>query len=164
MGWLTTEARGKQLLWVMLAGVFVNIFVQFFIGVIFVSTNVDFPPVGNQTLEILTLSFPLIITATVVIEEGVFRLPLSLLVNFGLSIRWVLFAALVLSTTFGLIHGSVSHIAAQGVGGFAWCLVYLKCGGCQGKWLKPFGVTATCHLLYDAVLFLVLILLGVRYF
>lgn len=70
----------------------------------------------------------------VFIEELIFRFPLAIVVIFLGQSAWVILAAAIISAVFGWLHGRrVVNLLAQGIPGFWWCLLFLKCSGfCQG--------------------------------
>ena len=89
---------------------------------------------------------------TIVLEEVVFRLPLLWAVR-----RWdtsrPLFVTLVLiSASFGFIHGGFFHILIQGVLGLFLGVLFLKAGGINRNRRKAFGASLAAHLCYDFLL------------
>lgn len=66
---------------------------------------------------------------------------------------WVIAIAIISSIDFGIRHGGPGHIFFQGVLGFMWCILFLKCGGNQKRFTKALGVTTTNHFLYNWTLF-----------
>ena len=78
-------------------------------------------------------------------EELLFRaLPLWLVVRFAPS--WALIPTVLLtSIVFGIAHGDLTAILFQGVGGITFSLMYLKCGGMRGAFIKPLLAAAALH-------------------
>lgn len=110
-------------------------------------------------LPILVWDFPLVLLYLAAIEEFLFRVILLYLVmlvsrmvlgkrDFG----YVLFAIVWSSIYFGYIHGGIIHIFIQGVAGVLFCLVFLKCGGYQGKIAKAFYCSTLCHALVNLLI------------
>ncbi|MEK9155610.1 MAG: CPBP family intramembrane glutamic endopeptidase [Patescibacteria group bacterium] len=87
-----------------------------------------------------------------VIEELIFRAPLSVVGKIWPGHRVGIWVALVSSIIFGYIHGGLATIPAQGVLGMILCFSYMKCGGMEGKFWRPIGVTIAVHTLYNFVL------------
>jgi len=108
---------------------------------------------GAEILGTIAIFFAYFIGVAIQ-EELLFRvLPLG----FGRFITKdprVLLWMIVIPTSilFGFVHGSVWNILIQGVGGMILCIVYLMCGGYQGKILKPFFMTSAIHCVYDTII------------
>jgi membrane protease YdiL (CAAX protease family) len=150
-----------------LAYSFIASFVMNFLGII------PDRPVGNLGIEILNWYFLPTILFRATIEELIFRFPLSCaVITWGVS-KKVLGAALVSSLIFGFLHGGctnfgfiyegVHHIFLQGVGGLFYCLLYLKCGGLNKRFLKPIVVTTIAHATYNSAVALIVLCFGSRY-
>jgi len=110
------------------------------------------------TLELFPVLFVIFLLAAL-LEEVVFRLPLVIFVKLGWSVTKVLGVALLLSIIFGFLHGGVSHIYLQGVGGLLYSVIFLKCGGFQGNFSKAVGVSTAVHFLYNMTLILLIFIL-----
>ena len=161
--WIAREARGAEVLLLML---------------IFLMLNIIYVGCMSALLEILirgfsgyrdrmpidkVLPFSLILLAFR--EELLFRAPLALLFLFrGVTMGKVLMAAMALSILFGFFHGGFIYILFQGVIGFSWCVLFLKCGGAHGRPLKAVFVTTLTHAGYNGALALITYMAGGRYF
>jgi membrane protease YdiL (CAAX protease family) len=96
--------------------------------------------------------FITVVIPVVIIEEGAFRAPLTISAIYGWH-RTTLVILVSSSIIFGLIHGNVLNLLFQGVGGIILGLVYLKCGGMQGKYLKPMFVSTVTHICINGFIF-----------
>lgn len=103
-------------------------------------------------IPIFTPSFPFVLYTAAFLEEFLFRLPLTFLMEMKLSLDKVIGAAIVSSIVFGLCHGGFGNIFIQGVCGFLYSILFLKCGGYNGKYLKALVVTSSTHFLYNGIL------------
>lgn len=110
------------------------------------------------------LKFIIIVVASCIGEELIFRVaPLVV----GLKIvrkrqRYGILVALCIFFTlfFGVLHAHHSYIniIIQGFTGLTLCILFLKAGGCQGKYARAFLAIVVCHLLGN------LFILGDGYF
>jgi membrane protease YdiL (CAAX protease family) len=102
---------------------------------------------GLEALEQAPLMLVLVILPIAALgEELVFRLPLALFIHHDARPVTILIAALVLSVLFGGAHGGWWQIPVQGVGGFIFCLAFLKCGGLKKKYGKALFSGTAIHL------------------
>ena len=79
----------------------------------------------------------------ILFEEATFRfLPLVLsriiAIKIGNNILLLLCTAVISSVIFGYLHGHWKYVFNQGVGGFLYCLLFLKTGGLDFPSLKTF--------------------------
>ena len=151
MRWLEKEALGREI-GLCVVGCLVLMFAYAFsvLGAAHL-LKIDIPPVSGENIPIFVFSFPIKLIVVVFIEELIFRLPLAIVVEKKWSIAKVLASALVLSAIFGVLHGSIHHIFIQGAEGFICSVLFLKCGGLQGNYLKAVAVTTTTHFLFNAM-------------
>jgi membrane protease YdiL (CAAX protease family) len=152
--WIRTEAKGAQAI-IFVIGLCMAFKIAYAIVVILVFALMGGPPVAARVpLNIPIISWDLIlaIVPTVLLEEVFFRLPLVPIVWLTRSVKNTLVCAVLLSGGFGYLHGSVPNIFTQGVGGFVYCVLFLKCGGMDMRILKPLTITFVTHLGYDAML------------
>lgn len=87
-----------------------------------------------------------------VVEELIFRAPLTIAGKFFPRGGTTVAIAIGSSVIFGWIHGGIVTIPMQGVMGLVLSACYLKCGGQDGKFWKPFLVTVTIHTLANWIL------------
>ena len=120
--------------------------------------------INDPPIEILTVAFPFIMFLAALTEEIFFRLPLALLAKIKVPKRGILTCALVLSIIFGYCHGGSYYIFVQGVSGVILSMLFLECGGYQGKIIKPIMVSATAHFLFNGVIAISLLIRGVAHF
>lgn len=117
----------------------------------------DKPPL-LQLLFMLVLFIGAIPNA--IAEELIFRAPISAIVR-----KWpkngkaTIVGIAILSAIFGFIHGGqhsliggLVTVLSHGPMGILLSLSYLKCGGREGKFWKPIGVTIAIHTLINMIL------------
>lgn len=164
MSWLQQEASGVKLRAISVTFLVFK-FVYAITAVLIVkSIYPDFPGEAENRIPILAAWFPFYLLLAAYSEEFVFRLPLALLVKWEWSVKGILIAASVLSVLFGLVHGGIVNIFIQGVAGFAYCLLFLKAGGMQGKVVKPLVVTTLVHFSFNGILALLVVAGGGTHF
>ena len=150
---LNREAKGFSVLgWAVLCLVLQKIYVPLFTYLI--SFFVEISSHNNETFrKIFELPLPLLFCTLVPMaffEEIIYRFPISWIVKTSdKRLSSVIFASVILSLVFGLAHGHFLNILIQGVCGFMWSILYLKCGGFEGKILKPLIVTTLVHATYN---------------
>ncbi len=92
-------------------------------------------------------------------EEVFFRLmPIAIIVTLCKNrmlpeafMKLLLLVTIYSSVAFGLAHGHVYNILIQGVCGFTWCVIFLKCGGMNGKYYTALLCSALAHTMYNIV-------------
>lgn len=90
------------------------------------------------------------------IEELLFRTPLTFIVRILKHPLLVMLAVFGLSGVFGYIHQmSWWSVPIQGFFGVMISVMYLKFGGARGKFIKPLLCTSMAHFSANALLFLV---------
>lgn len=87
-------------------------------------------------------------------EELLFRLPLAFFAWLRLPLELVLCLAVLMSIWFGLLHGLAFNILFQGFAGLLYSILFLKCGGLQGKPSKALFVTFIAHAINNSVVLL----------
>ncbi|MDB5194001.1 MAG: phosphatase family protein [Parcubacteria group bacterium] len=88
------------------------------------------------------------------LEEFKYRLlPIGILVGFHASPRVLMTGIIVSSMWFGLIHGKPSHLLIQGIGGLLYSIVFLKCGGVEGRIFFPFACVCALHYAWNGLVF-----------
>ena len=87
-------------------------------------------------------------------EEMVFRAPLTIpLLLFRRAKVPLLLTAAVSSGAFAMYHeGNLFSFATHGIIGLALCVIFMKCGGMNGKLFKALWVTTAIHFLHNMVL------------
>lgn len=155
--WLKKEAQGKAALFWIFAVVKINLVYSFTALWVLSHMGVVVPNIpGIEQIFTGGIIAILIVSAKyVLLEELTFRFPLAILAWLQYSLGSVLVFALVLSIFFGLAHGSPEHILLQGVSGFFLSLLFLKCGGLQGRPFKALACAFSAHWLYNASLFFI---------
>ncbi len=161
MNWLTREARGRQIVKLIFICLVVNFVLNFISLGIFAAAHISVP--SRTNLDFRSLPVLYIQRAINAFSEEIkFRLfPLAIVVEIGWSIKRILIVAAASSLIFGYIHGGWPCIFLQGIGGFLYCLLFLKCGGYQKKFGQALAVTIMTHFLFNAILITAALLLGV---
>ena len=120
----------------------------------------DAAPEHNSIFKLLKNdSTPLLsIVLLALIEEVKYRLPLSIFVKLKFPIWAIIIVAIILSVIFGLGHGNALNILTHGWAGLLYCVLYLKCGGMQGKPGKAIFVTTLAHSLNNILAYYIQIL------
>lgn len=153
--WLRREASVfSSIVWAILCLVLQKIYVFIFFYLI---SFAEIPVGENEVIRgIFELPLPSLFFMLVqfaFFEEVIFRLPISWIVKTSdKKLSGVIFASAVFSLLFGLAHSYVFSVFLQGVLGFLFCILYLKCGGFEGKILKPLIVTTLTHATYNFLL------------
>ena len=146
--WLEKEAEGKSVLWYSLdCFVLIFLFVNLSIVILYLF-NIHIPPVpAAKTLFAQPVNLVLVLAILIgaLVEEILFRFPLSILGLIGAGPQLTLLGACILSGIFGWCHGGVSHVLIQGPFGFLLSMLYLKCGGYQGNVVKALFTTTLVH-------------------
>ena len=79
-------------------------------------------------------------------EDVLFRLlPIALIRKRTDSRLWLILTIVASSLVFGYLHDSFFNIAVQGGAGLLFSLLFLKCGGMQGRYLKALAYTSIVH-------------------
>jgi len=99
-----------------------------------------------------------------IFEEFLFRFfPLAAANEiFRRNIYAVSIVAIVASARFGYLHGGWICVPIQGVGGLIFCLIFLKCGGYNRRYLKGLVSSSTAHILYNYSVVLISLFLGIK--
>jgi membrane protease YdiL (CAAX protease family) len=153
ISWLEREPRGWQTVgWVLLT-LLAHVILTFLGLVVVVTTGTELPRQQSSfSDEQWTLAVAVFLFAAAFGEEVLFRLPLALFAR-QRPARDVMIGALLLPAVFGRLHGSAANVLLQGAGGLAYSVLFLKCGGCQGRPLKGLLASTTAHWGFNALLF-----------
>jgi len=158
--WLKREARGRNFWCYTILFALANFIYVLLFFLVLVLIGIDVMPREYSPIFLLRIirywyKFLPWMFYAIIREEFIFRLlPLGL----GLRLARVLkkdplflliFLSISFSAVFGLGHGRYTNILIQGMVGLSWCVLFLKCGGFQGKYLKAFSATLLSHLLYN---------------
>jgi membrane protease YdiL (CAAX protease family) len=152
--WLHHEAIGWSVLKVVAGATAVKFFLVifgFFLLLLF-KIELSSANVNVGWIDRLPLPYSLTLLAGVAfLEEGIFRFPLAFVAI--LAERLVIPVAIASSFIFGCVHGDITNVAVQGLGGFVLCLVFLKCGGYRDGF-KGLAASSAVHILYNSILVL----------
>jgi membrane protease YdiL (CAAX protease family) len=156
--WLKKELRGFDVVWMAFvygAGALVYSMMAFPVVMVFwgrpAASNVK--PIEQDLAEIWLLP------AAALTEEILFRLPLALIFWRRYRLESMLAAALVLSLLFGYAHGGWYHVIFQGVSGFAFSLVFIKCGGYRYHYGKALLASGLSHTITNTLVALILLVM-----
>ncbi len=115
-------------------------------------------PAADGTNPLTTWYFPFLLMEYALMEEIIFRLPLAILITSeSVGTKGIMLLAGILSFMFGVAHGGLSHLPIQGISGFVFCLVFLKCGGLQKQFAKATAASAMTHFLFNLTVTIILI-------
>jgi len=157
LDWLEVEARGFAIISLMFKMLIVDLAWNFFAMTVLLGFGSTFSFYGQLAFplpESLDMNFSIFLFSAALIEEWIFRfLPLLIVVRiFGKSP--IVFVTMIISSViFGACHGGPINIMFQGVSGFFFCIVFLKCGGFQSRPLKALLSSTTSHFLFNLVIF-----------
>lgn len=150
--WFRAEPIGIELCFFLT----LTLIVDLNLAIILAKTSNSFGFVDKNQLavDVLMKEVPFVtvfvrLPITVFMEEVIFRLPLALFVKFKANLPTILIMSVISSILFGYAHGSWGNVMNQGVGGLVYCVVFLKCGGLQGRYKKAFFSAFGAHLLFD---------------
>lgn len=151
--WLEVEPSGREL-WKFFAKVIFGLWC--FAVIIEAGFNIlGVNPPADQRFDYLIKEHPVLIMSLLplfaAIEEFIFRLPLILFIWKNAQPKTMLMIMIFLSVIFGLGHGGWVGVPIQGVMGFIFCLVFLKCGGMQKKYMKAFFSSTGVHFAYNFI-------------
>ena len=174
MSWLEKEAKGYNVIAIVIGAVILDFILT--VVVIYAMEVINFNISNTPTrfsvtetensIKILSLYLPCLLYVSAAMEECIFRcMPLVPAVEICGTSKMVLLVAVVSSIMFGVIHGGYDHIFLQGVGGFIYCIVFLKCGGFNENYTKGFLSSTTSHFLFNMTLMLIAVIAeGNQYF
>jgi len=148
--WLYEEAAWPQCLTLIAIVITLNYANAFGFSYFWASQGVKLP--HHDAGITIDCWFPFILFFGAFCEEFVFRFPLCALVEEGAPLSIILLHAFFASIIFGALHGSVYNITIQGVAGFLYCLLLLKCGGLQHNPIKALVCVVTAHFLFNGIL------------
>lgn len=125
-------------------------------------------PHRQHNLSIISATTPVLIIVYAAVEECIFRVPLALIATITKQ-PWVVGLAMItLSVIFAIVHGSWWNIPIQGVLGFGFSIVFLKCGGYavsqiggRGMW-TGFRACWFAHAAFNLSLLTIIFLCGAR--
>lgn len=149
MIWINREVKSFWLWIFLLAVILLRLGYAFFLLRI-----VEYQPDSSGTVNIKSETLITIIEYAFR-EELRYRLPLLLCIVQSYSWWLVGGAVLISSCIFGSIHGDITNIPLQGVAGLLYSIVFLKCGGLQGRPYKALFSSTFCHSGYNFSLTLV---------
>jgi hypothetical protein len=155
--WLE-KGDGKD--WYYIMGVVAFNFIwTFFAWEIFSFLGADMSSMLEGTIKMMKPELIHVVIFTIFLEEIIFRLfPILIAKKVGLTTRGILIVSVISSVIFGYIHGSMAcKIFFQGVYGFLFCILFLKCGGLRLNGLKAFKASFSAHVIYDAIIFFLII-------
>lgn len=151
MRWLEKEARGKYVFFYIIACLAIKCVYTY--TVLLLLNLLHAVPTSPTRVPIpLVWYIPFWLFAMALMEEIMFRLPLVLCVELKWSVNKTLLVAAALSALFGYAHGGFRFILFQGVFGFLYSILFLKCGGLERRYVKALLVSTTIHFLWNGTL------------
>lgn len=158
--WLEKEAGGKQIFFYIFFFLLVTfiynlavVFIAYLLGIHIITTP-------GKNIEFLMHYFPFVLIAAAFGEEVISRLPLAIPIELGLSKKKIIASAVLLSVMFGIMHGGFVNIFLQGMAGFFYSILFLKCGGLKKKYTKALITTTAIHSLFNGIILLILLATG----
>lgn len=150
MRWLRKEVRGRKIyLWI-LGSVILGYINTFIVIMVLHKFGRPFPTgISDGDINITSWNLPFLLVFFALFEEAMFRLPLMIAVDTDAGEGVALLFAAVLSVIFGVLHGGIINVFLQGAGGFMCCILFLKCGGYQKKYVQALAVSTTAHFLWN---------------
>lgn len=165
--WLSIDIGAKKVCGVIILAIIVKLlFVLVGIWIIkYFNVYVPPTPISREEIPLLRLSFLFWLLYVAILEEAMYHLlPLVFTMELlGGSKRAMIAVVVISSAIFGWVHGGFTHIFIQGVSGFILCLVFLKCGGLQRKYVKALTASAAVHFLFNGFICLARVVAGARY-
>jgi len=169
MSWVEKESRGYGIVMIIMSAVILNfisnVVVLYIVEII--SFNISDMPIEasvsetKDSIKMISLYLPCFLYASAALEEILFRLiPLTFAVEVWGTSKKVFLVAIVSSIIFGVLHGGYDHIFLQGISGFVYCIVFLKCGGLNENYIKGFLSSSTAHFLFNMTIVLILVVVG----
>lgn len=147
--WLQVEAYGKDVFLVVVAATALCWFWNAGILILMHFIGGGLSLVGQGNILVSRIYSPVGVFGAALFEEIIFRLPLAIFVERNWSTDKVLTVAVPLSAVFGYLHGGIMHVFLQGVSGFMFSLVFLKCGGWQRNYAKAVLASTATHFLFN---------------
>jgi len=115
----------------------------------------EFLPDGNSVM-VLDADLVAFLAVSALIEELIFRAPLVAAVRILRRPALIAVCVVALSCMFGYMHhGKIYSVPIQGMFGLLISVMFLKCGGANGKFLKPLLCTTFAHCMNNVFLCLV---------
>lgn len=146
--WLNDEVLGYKVVIYVLVTLGIDFILEYSLVDLLSYLSFKLPP-REPSLDMTQPYFPVLLFSFVAIEEFIFRLPLVVAIEvWGLSSK-VLACAFGLSFVFGILHGNIVNLFAQGMGGICLSFLFLKCGGFRNNYVKAFLVTTSAHFIWN---------------
>lgn len=147
--WLKKEVEGGQLLW-FLAFCLIILLNYTMLAAIVATTIFKIKVSSSANPSIIRHVFFASFALTA-FEELFFRAPLALAAKiWTANFQRVIWLAIAYSAIFALAHtGGMTTFFFQGVGGLILSVIFLKCGGSQSKFIKPFTCSTLVHAFFN---------------
>ncbi len=152
MTWLESEASGtKQITGYVLLAALVYVALDYTVRATLINWGIveyEYNPNPQHPFKYFNvLAFVSILVRAPILEETIFRLvPLAITIFFTRKPSTVLATTVIFATLFGAIHpyDLIGNIQVA-IGGVVFGVVFLKCGGLQGRVLKAWGCSIATH-------------------
>lgn len=151
--WLILKATALCLAW-NFAGTVICIIFEVVTGAPLVPDWLGLDEMSDAKAIVFVIVLLILAPLNSILEELLFRAPWLTITGklFPRSGATVI-VAVISSIIFGWVHGGVATIPLQGVTGMALSFCYLKCGGQDGKFWKPYLVAVVIHTLINFAIF-----------
>lgn len=160
--WLRVEPTGWTLSVFFATTIIALLVFAKILEIIYVSLGVPFEDAELMRLiRDHTLLLFCLLPVFAAIEELIYRLPLCIFIERNASNSTIIIVSVALSFLFGHAHGGWIGVPAQGVMGLVFCVVFLKCGGLQKKYLKAFTSATLVHFTYNFIVFSLFLQFGI---
>ncbi len=125
--------------------------ITFFMAINFLGVNLGQPE--SITWRLTASTFPVILLVTLV-ENFLFRSLPVYFINLFTKRTWntsvvYVVVGIISSIILGLMSGTIYGFFLQGMGGFILFMLFVKCGGYNGKKLTPLVITTFVHSLFN---------------
>ena len=162
--WLNEEPYELEVPALIAKGLIVSFLYMILITSVYHFLKIDVRIWGHNSGTPINSELPFLMLWVAFIEEIIFRVPLVIPMMFKAGTGTVVFCAVALSSIFGILHGSLMNIPIQGVLGFIFSLMFIKCCKERGNLGKALLTSTAIHYSYNMTLIAVAYAGGVRTF
>ncbi|MCX6736470.1 MAG: CPBP family glutamic-type intramembrane protease [Candidatus Parcubacteria bacterium] len=157
--WLEKEACGKQMVYCIIRFALISFVLQIAAFIIAALFTIDVSSMSKNMVIITNYRIFYVMIIPIIMEETVFRLfPVFLAKKLKFSKKEILVLVAISSAVFGCLHGNAYNIFFQGVSGFLFSLLFLKCGGLQEHYGKAFVSSSASHYLFNSIVSIMILL------
>lgn len=160
--WMKEEPRWSQVASLIIFAVGAEFYYRLVLSIFVALTGMALSSENTAQFDSVSGDILILMLIVGIIEEVIFRLIPFLLLTIKrgfFSIDFIMACVVIESAVFGYVHGDWSNVAAQGVSGLIFTLVFLKCGGLQRHYSKALVSSTLTHVLGNYLLLVWLVLL-----